>query len=79
MSHRHNAYVSITEPAYGGVSPNAYVPQITVEVRAFWPPSHDHEKRVVDLIHKAAIEAMEKVLEDTLDTMIKDRLGKDHD
>lgn len=62
MVHRHNAYVSIRVPVYGGKSPNAYVPEITVEVRAFWPPYLGHEDQVIDLINKAAREAVRNVI-----------------
>lgn len=38
MSSRPGIVVSVKRPADGGESPNGYVPQITAEVRVFWPP-----------------------------------------
>lgn len=62
MASRHGAYISVQVPVYGGVSPNAYVQKITVEVRAFWPPYLGYEDQVIDLIDKAAKEAIRKVI-----------------
>lgn len=64
MVHRHNVYVSVRVPVDGGQSPNSYAPQITVEIRAFWPPYLGHEDQVVDLISKAAEEATRRVFTD---------------
>lgn len=38
MSSRPGVVVSAFAAADGGVSPNRYIPTITVEIRAFWPP-----------------------------------------
>ena len=38
MSARPGINVSVKHKANGGVSPNAYIPFITAEVRCFWPP-----------------------------------------
>ena len=61
MSSRKGAYVTRSERVHGGVSPNAYVPKITVEIRAFWPPSLGHQERVIELIREAAEEAIAEV------------------
>lgn len=37
MGHRPHIYVRRRVAADPGESPNAYLPQITVEIRAFWP------------------------------------------
>lgn len=38
MSGRPGILVSTKTPADGGESPNRYAPEITVEVRVYWPP-----------------------------------------
>lgn len=38
VTQRPCVYVLRDEPADGGVSPNAYKPVATVEIRVFWPP-----------------------------------------
>jgi hypothetical protein len=58
MGHRRNAYVSLTREVHGGVSPNAYVPRITVEVRVFWPPHLDHEEAAIEMLEEAARQAV---------------------
>ena len=56
MSHRPHFYVRRFVAADPGESPNAYVPMITVEIRAFWP---DLEKpKVAAILTDAYIEAM---------------------
>lgn len=37
MSHRPHIYISKRVPCDGGVSPNAFFPQVTVEIRVFYP------------------------------------------
>jgi len=62
VSSRRGAYVSLQRRVHGGVSPNAYRPVITVEVRAFWPPYLGHEPEVLDMLAEAIEAAVEKVL-----------------
>lgn len=39
MSRRSSVIITHRIPTpNGGVSPNAYIPEITVDIRAFWPP-----------------------------------------
>lgn len=46
MGHRPHVYVIRREWAPGGESPNAHVPEITVEVRVFWPAAAPREQVV---------------------------------
>jgi hypothetical protein len=41
MSSRPRVLTTVRIPTYGGSPPNAYKPEITVEVRAAWPPLAD--------------------------------------
>lgn len=43
MSARPHAATVVRLPADGGVSPNAVVPQITVDLRVFWTHASDWE------------------------------------
>lgn len=59
MSARPHVYVSKRVPADPGESPNAYFPQITVEIRAFWP--HYEKHRVRAILDEAYAEAIQKL------------------
>lgn len=56
MGHRPHIYVRRLVSADPGKSPNAYVPQITVEIRAFWPALEKH--RVAAILADAYAEAL---------------------
>lgn len=62
MSARQSVYRCIRIPVNGGESPNAFVPQITVEVKAFWPPGLGHESKVGDALTRAYTEALYEVM-----------------
>lgn len=49
MSHRVSTYVTAKRKANGGVSPNAFVPWASGEIRLFWPPLAT-EDQVLDLL-----------------------------
>ena len=51
------------EAAASRDSPNATVPQITVEVRVHWPPGMSHEPKVCELVALVAQDAITAVLE----------------
>lgn len=56
MSSRPGVVIAIRRAADGGVSPNAYISEITAEVRAFWPPRAeqvDVEEAIQDAADKA--------------------------
>lgn len=38
MTSRPGIVATVRQPADGGQSPNRYVPEITAELRVFWPP-----------------------------------------
>lgn len=59
MSARPGVLVTVREAADGGVSPNAYVPMVSVEVRAFWPPKSEPEA-VEEAIQRAADQAIDE-------------------
>jgi hypothetical protein len=60
VGHRPHIYVIRREPADPGVSPNQYLPQITVEVRAYWPARERHRVRaILDQAYAEAVEALE--------------------
>jgi len=56
MGHRPHIYVRRIVPADPGESPNAYVPRITVEIRAFWPALE--KPRVAAILAEAYAEAL---------------------
>jgi hypothetical protein len=61
MGHRPHVYVIRREPADPGVSPNQYVPQITVEVRAYWPARERHRVRaILDEAYAEAVAALDE-------------------
>jgi hypothetical protein len=60
MSKRPGITVSASMEADGGVSPNAYAPWISAEVRVFWPPLADRDA-ILDVLNKAVEMAMEKI------------------
>jgi hypothetical protein len=61
VSHRPHFYVRRVVPADPGKSPNAYVPQITVEIRAFWPDLEKHRVRaILDDAYAEAIKILEE-------------------
>lgn len=62
MGHRPHIYVRRIVPADPGESPNAHVPRITVEIRAFWPAVEKH--RVAAILTEAYDEAMAKLKEE---------------
>lgn len=61
MSRRRGVVARVDLDTDGGVSPNAYVPLVTCEVRVFWPPRAT-EAQIMDAIHDAADQAIEQVL-----------------
>lgn len=61
MGHRPHFYVRRIVPAEPGESPNAYLPQITVEIRAFWPNLERHKVRaILDDAYAEAIRNLEE-------------------
>lgn len=62
MSARRTAYKIIRIPVDGGESPNAYIPQITVEIRAAWPPNLGHETTVGNALTEAYTEALNEIV-----------------
>ena len=64
MSARKSAYRCLRIPVHGGASPNAYVPQITVEVKVFWPPGLRHEVRAADTLTRAYTETFNEIMSD---------------
>lgn len=59
MSKRPGLTVAVRNDADGGVSPNAYMPLITAEVRLFWPPRATREQ-ILDSLNEAVEEALLK-------------------
>lgn len=62
MGSRPHVYVKRFIPAEPGESPNAYLPLITVEIRAFWPAVAKHQ--VAAILTDAYNEAMAKLEEE---------------
>ncbi len=62
MGHRTGITVTKIEPAPTLPSPNAVVPQITVEIRAHWPGHMDNEAQVLGLLTAAYNEALQRVM-----------------
>ena len=61
MAHRPHLYVRRLVPADPGESPNAYFPQITVEIRAFWPRLEKARVRaILDDAYAEAIATLEE-------------------
>lgn len=63
MGQRRGVYVRRFANVDGGRSPNAYVPMITVELRAFFPPHLGHEEETARLLTEAYDEAMAHLAE----------------
>lgn len=63
MSSRKSAYVIKDEPCDGGVSPNAYKPAITVEVRVFYPPNTVSHREVLSVLSQAMADTQEQLSE----------------
>ena len=63
MSARKSAYVIKDVGCDGGVSPNAYVPRITVEIRVYFPPNTVAHRDVLSLLSQAVAETQEKLSE----------------
>jgi len=60
MGHRPHVYVRRLVRADPGVSPNRYVPLITVEIRAFWPALEKEKVRaILDDAYAEAVAALE--------------------
>lgn len=60
MSARPGVLVDVRRPADGGVSPNAYVPIISAEVRCFWPPRATEEE-VAEVLREVFVETIRAV------------------
>lgn len=63
MSARASAYVIKDQPCDGGVSPNAYVPKITVEIRVHYPPNTVTHREVLGVLSQAVQETEDKLSE----------------
>lgn len=61
MGHRKVVHVVMREPADPGVSPNATVGQLTVDIRIVWPP-HVDPVDAWQLFQRAIAKAEQKVL-----------------
>ena len=61
MGHRTGVVITKLEPAPSLPSPNAVVPQITVEIRAYWPPAMGNDEKVLDMLTAAYNDARRKV------------------
>jgi hypothetical protein len=61
VSRRRSVYEIVRRRVHGGHSPNAYVSEITVEIRVFWPPHLGHEQEVMDAVADAAYRVRAKV------------------
>ena len=65
MSHRPHIHVTRRKAVDGGESPNAYFPQVTAEIRVFWP-THQVEVALEEfelVVHEARQQLEEKVRE----------------
>lgn len=60
MSQRASVYVVRRIPTDGGESPNRFVPQITIEIRVFFPP-HTSPATVADQFLTVAAETMNEI------------------
>lgn len=58
MSTRQSVYQVRRVKCDGGESPNNYVGQITVEVKAFWPPHTVDRATVIDILTEAYFAAL---------------------
>lgn len=58
MGARQGFVITKIEPAPTLPSPNAVVPQITVELRVYWPQARDNEAPAAELVLAAAEEAV---------------------
>jgi hypothetical protein len=63
VSRRRGRTTTRVVPTDGGVSPNAYNPNITVEIRVFAPP-HCPSNEVVDVLNDAYREAVTDAFND---------------
>lgn len=63
MSRRPGFVVDHRVPADGGVSPNAYVAQVSVQVRCNWPPGAT-ELQVIEALGAAMGKAMAELKND---------------
>lgn len=61
MSSRPNVYVCRRVPVDGGESPNAFYPQVTVELRTFYPSRQ--VERALEEFEVAVVEARQKLEE----------------
>lgn len=60
MGRRTSASATIRRAAPGGESPNSYIPEVTVDVRVFFPPmTHDSDVRLA--LHDAYIAVMRQL------------------
>lgn len=56
MSRRRGFETTVRRPADGGEPPNQYVPQITVQIRGYWPPGTE-AKHVLSALTEAVLNA----------------------
>lgn len=63
MSARKAVYSIVDKGCDGGVSPNAYVPRITAEVRVHFPPYTVTQAEVTDALMDAYSDAMRQIKE----------------
>jgi hypothetical protein len=63
VSARKSAYAIVDHPCDGGVSPNAYRPAITAEVRVFYPPNTVTKEQVMAAFQEAVETASAKIEE----------------
>lgn len=61
MSARANITVSHKTPCDGGVSPNAYIPWITTEIRMHFPPTTVTADELREALDRAYAEALRKI------------------
>lgn len=62
MGHRARICVTKIQPAPSLPSPNAVVPQITVEIRVHWPEHMGHELEAQSMVELAAVEACSRLM-----------------
>lgn len=62
MSQRPHIYTIVRTPAESAPSPNAQIPEITAEIRVYWPAGMAHEKRAQQILELAFLDATKKIM-----------------
>lgn len=61
MTQRSCVHVTTYRDVYGGVTPNAFIPSVTVDLRVFFPPFPVNVPAAIDALNEAHNEARQQL------------------